>query len=255
MFAVERRNRIISMINENKSITVQDAAEYFDVAEETIRRDLKALEKQQLLIRTHGGAVIADHANAEISYDKRTRINISGKDQIGKEAAKLVEDRDTIILDASTSSFFVAKYIKDKKGITVITNAQNVISELTDIDGIELISTGGVLRRKSMSFVGRIAESSLSNYHANKLFFSCMGFSLERGLTDSNEQESDMKKIMVQCSQKKIFLCDYTKFDRVGYASTAKPEDIDIIITDNDLQDKTAKGVNKYEITTIIASS
>ena len=255
MFAVERRNRIISMLSENKSITVQDTAGYFNVAEETIRRDFRELEKQHLLIRTHGGAVTIDHASSEISYEMRTRINISGKDRIGKEAANLIEDGDTIILDASTSSFFVAKYIKNKKRVTVITNAQNVITELTGVDGIELISTGGVLRRKSMSFVGRIAESSLDNYHANKLFFSCMGFSLERGLTDSNEQESDMKKIMIRCSQTRIFLCDHTKFDQVGYASTAKPTDIDIMITDKELQDNTTVSINEHGITTITATS
>ncbi|MDD5018731.1 MAG: DeoR/GlpR family DNA-binding transcription regulator [Eubacteriales bacterium] len=253
MFAVERRSRIISLLNENKSLSVQEAAEYFDVAEETIRRDLNTLEQQRLLIRTHGGAVIADQASAEISYEMRQRINMAGKDRIGKEAAKLVEDGDTIILDASTSSFFVAKYIKNKKGVTVITNAKNVITELSGTEEIQLISTGGELRRKSMSYVGRIAESHLSNYHANKLFFSCMGFSLKRGLTDSNGQESDIKKVMIKCSQKNILLCDNTKFDQVGYASTAKPEDIDIMITDNELSPATLIEINNLGIKLILA--
>ena len=235
----------------NKSLTVQDAAKQFDVAEETIRRDLKNLERQNLIVRTHGGAVIADHASAEISYEKRKRINISGKDLIGKKAAEFVNDGDTLILDASTSSFFVAKYVKHKKGITVITNAQNVIGELSGIEEIELVSTGGVLRRKSMSYVGRIAESGLSHYQANKLFFSCMGFSLERGITDSNEQESDIKKIMIRCSHEKILLCDQTKFNQVGYASTATLEDIDLMITDKDLTPEELESMNHYSIKTV----
>lgn len=234
MFAIERRNKLIALLGEKTSISVQEAASYFGVAEETIRRDLSALEEQRLLVRTHGGAVLSS-SKPEISYEMRKRINISGKDSIGKEAAEFVSDGDTIMLDASTSAFFLARHIKDKKGITVITNAENVIRELSETEAVEVISTGGVLRRKSMSYVGRIAEESLRNYRANKLFFSCMGFSLQNGLTDSNGQESDMKKIMIACSQTICLLCDHTKLDRVGYASTAQPQDIDMLITDQPL--------------------
>jgi DeoR/GlpR family transcriptional regulator of sugar metabolism len=232
LFAAVRRNKILELLNENKSITVQEAAQYFNVVEETIRRDLNNLEEQNLLIRTHGGAVAIDDVIQEISYDSRKKINILGKDKIGQEAAKLVESGDTIILDASTSSFFLAKYIKSKKNVTVITNAENVIHELLNCEDIEVISTGGVLRRKSMSYVGRMAEFSLQQYHANKLFFSCMGFSLVGGLTDSSGQESDMKKIMISCSQTKYFLCDNTKFNKVGYASTARADEINFLITE-----------------------
>lgn len=232
MFALERRNKLMSLLNEKDSISVQEAAAYFGVAEETIRRDMSTLEEQKLLVRTHGGALLAGGAKPEISYEMRKKINISGKDRIGREASKLVSDGDTIILDASTSAFFLAKHIKGKKGVTVITNAENVIKELSGESDIEIISTGGVLRRKSMSYVGRIAEDALRNYHANILFFSCMGFSPDRGLTDSNGQESDIKKIMIACSQAVCLLCDQTKFDAVGYASTARAEDIDILITD-----------------------
>jgi DeoR family fructose operon transcriptional repressor len=231
---------------------VQEAASYFKVAEETIRRDLSALEEQNLLVRTHGGAVISGNAKPEISYEMRKRINMPGKDRIGKEAAKLVSDGDTIMLDASTSAFFLARHIKNKNGVTVITNAENVINELSEADNIEVISTGGVLRRKSMSYVGRIAEESLRNYRANKLFFSCMGFSLQNGLTDSNGQESDMKKIMIECSQTICLLCDHTKLDRVGYASTAKPEGIDILITDQQLPNEFSP-IRDLKIKTVIA--
>jgi DeoR/GlpR family transcriptional regulator of sugar metabolism len=252
LFAVERRNKLIALLNEKASISVQEAALYFGVAEETIRRDLSALESRKLLVRTHGGAVLSD-SKPEISYEMRKRINISGKDSIGKEAAKLVSDGDTIILDASTSAFFLARHIKNKKGVTVISNAENVIKELSETEEIEVISTGGVLRRKSMSYVGRIAEESLRNYRANKLFFSCMGFSLQNGLTDSNGQESDMKKIMISCSQTICLLCDHTKFDRVGYASTAGAEDIDMLITDRPLSADLSHKITALDIKAVIS--
>lgn len=252
---VERRNKIINLLNEKKSLSVQEAAELFGVAEETIRRDLNVLENQELLIRTHGGAVVADGTKHEISYERRKSINISGKDRIGMEAAKLIEDGDIIMLDASTSAFCLAKNIKEKKGITVITNAQSIIAELSSSEEIELISTGGNLRRKSMSYVGRIAETALENYHANKLFFSCMGFSLERGITDSNGQESDMKKMMLRCSQKAYLLCDHTKFDKVGYASTAKAADIHAFITDEPLDAAVYKSLDQLGIEALYAQA
>lgn len=253
MFAIERRNKLVSLLNEKESISVQEAAAYFGVAEETIRRDMSILEDQNQLVRTHGGAVPSGSSKSEISYEMRSRINISGKDSIGREAAKLVSDGDTIILDASTSAYFLARHIKNKSNLTVITNAENVIKELSEADGIEVISTGGVLRRKSMSFVGRIAEDALRNYHANKLFFSCMGFSLEQGLTDSNGQESDIKKIMIACSQTICLLCDRTKFDMVGYASTARAEDIDILITDEKLKDDVSNNIASLGINVILS--
>ncbi|MCX7711509.1 MAG: DeoR/GlpR family DNA-binding transcription regulator [Clostridia bacterium] len=235
MFGVERRSKILSLLNEKKSITVQEAAEGFGVTEETIRRDLKVLEGQGLLMRTHGGAVLADDSKAEAPLEIRQGINIKGKDAIGREAAKLVKDGDTIILDASTSSLFVARHIKDRVGVTVITNAEKVVLELSDCEEITVICTGGTLRHKSLSYVGRAAESMLSNYHADMVFLSCKGFSPDKGFTDSNEQESDIRKLMIACSEKVIYLCDHTKFDKVGYVTTARLTDTDIFISDSSI--------------------
>lgn len=232
MFGIERRSMIMSILYDKKSILVQEAAETFGVTEETIRRDLKELEGQGLLNRIYGGAVLADDTKTEAPLKIREGINILGKDSIGRCAAELVNDGDTILLDASTSSLYVAKHIKNKKGITVITNAERILIELSGCDDMTLISTGGILRSKSLSYVGHTAENAISAYYANKLFFSCKGFSPKRELTDSNEQESEMRKTMIRCSSQIIFLCDHTKFDKVGYVKTAKLTDINMIITD-----------------------
>lgn len=238
MFGVERRNKITALIQEKKSILVQELAAYFEVTEETIRRDLKELEKSGQIVRTHGGAIWAEDSNVEAALEVREGINISGKNAIGRKAAELIHDGDTIVLDASTSSLFVSKHIKNKKGLTVITNAERIILELSDCEDINLICTGGIFRPRSLSYVGKIAETTLANYHASKVFFSCKGFSLKRGLMDSNEQESDIRNQMLRCSEKAVFLCDSTKFDKVGYVVTAQLNDIDYFITDANLQDE-----------------
>jgi DeoR/GlpR family transcriptional regulator of sugar metabolism len=232
MLDVERRNRIISILQDKKEILVQETADMFRVTGETIRRDLKKLEKQGLLVRTHGGAVLPDDSMLEIPFKIREGVNIPGKNAIGRLAAGLINNGDTIFLDASTSSLYVSKHVREKKNLTVITNAERIIMELADCPDITLISTGGVLRNKSLSCVGRMAEKAIEGYHADKVFFSCKGFSPRRGMTDSNEQESEIRKIMLKCSETAVFLCDSTKFDKTGFAKTAGLEDIDVIITD-----------------------
>ncbi|HHY82571.1 MAG TPA: DeoR/GlpR transcriptional regulator [Clostridiales bacterium] len=235
MFGIERRNSLLSLLHDKKSITVQEAAAIFQVTEETIRRDLKVMEGQGLLIRTHGGAVLADDIKSEASLEIREGINIKGKNKIGRMAASLVKDGDTLFLDASTSSLYVARHLKEKKGLTVITNAERIILELAQCDDITLISTGGFVRRKSLSCVGKAAENAVSSYHADKVFFSCKGFSPRLGATDSNEQESNIRRLMIQHSTEAVFLCDHTKFDRVGYIATAHLEDITCLISDTPL--------------------
>lgn len=238
MFGIERRNRILSLMHDKKSITVQDTAALFDVTEETIRRDLRVMENQGLVIRTHGGAVLADDINMEASIEIREGINIKGKDAIGKIAASMVSDGDTIFMDASTSSLYVAKHLKEKTGLTVITNAERIVLELAQCEDITLISSGGYVRKKSLSCVGRAAENAISSYHADKVFFSCKGFSPKLGATDSNEQESNIRKLMIQCSGEAIFLCDHTKIDKVGYTATAQLSDITYLITDIPMPDR-----------------
>lgn len=253
MLGADRRNRIIMLLHEKKSLYVQEIAKQFSVTEETIRRDFKILEKSGALVRAHGGAVLADDIKTEVPLVIREKVNVQGKDAIGKRAAQLVEDYDTIMLDASTSALFVAKHIKDRKGLTVITNAERVILELSSCEDMTLISTGGILRQKSLSYVGRSAESAVRSYYAKKLFFSSKGFSPFRGLTDSTEQESEVRKIMMACSEQKIYLCDYTKFDKVGYINTAKIDELDVIITDRPMPSSWIEPINSYPIQVIQA--
>jgi len=253
MFGIERRSLLLNLLNEKKSILVQDCAIHFGVTEETIRRDLKVLEQKGLLLRTHGGAVLHDDILSDPSLEIRQIINISGKNAIAKEAVKKIVEGDTIVLDASTSSLYVAKNIRDKKGITVITNAQKVILELSDCPDIDLISTGGTLRHKSMSFVGRAAENTLDCYYIKKAFLSSEGFSPDQGLTDSNESESDIRKKMIERSQQIIFLCDHTKFDKVGYLTTSSLDSLDVIISDVALPDEWLKKISTTNIETIVA--
>ena len=191
MLAVERRNKIEQIINKDGSVLVVELAKLFDVTTETIRADLEKLEKQGILVRTYGGATRADNSEPEHAITERDTVNYEGKQSIGRYAAGLIRDGETIFLDASTSAWHLARYIKDKRGITVITNAEKIIDELSDCDHIHVVCVGGQLTPRNMSFVGRVAEKTIrENYYANKCFFSCRGVSLGRGLVDSSEGEA-----------------------------------------------------------------
>jgi DeoR/GlpR family transcriptional regulator of sugar metabolism len=223
------------MLNEKRSLSVPVAALHFDVTEETIRRDMKLLESSGFLQRTHGGAILSDDAKTEPSLAVRQGINMAGKDRIGRCAADMVLDGDTIILDASTSALSLARHLRHKKNLTIITNAEKIVMELSPVIDITLIVTGGILRHQSLSYVGRAAENMLSGLQADKAFLSCKGFNPLRGFTDSSEPESEIRRQMIRRSQQIIYLCDHTKMDRVGFVTTATPSEVDILITDASL--------------------
>lgn len=217
MLALERRKRIEDLIYENKTVQVTDLAARFNVSTETIRGDLERLENQGILVRTYGGASLVEPADAEPSVDMRDIVNYEGKQKIGKTAAKLINDGDTIFLDASTSALHLARNIKTKRSIVVITNSVRVVEELAMCEHITTICVGGQLTSKNLSFVGRISENLIrEHYVADKFFFSCRGVTVQRGLMDSTESEAEIKKAMMERAEECIFLCDNQKPDRLG---------------------------------------
>lgn len=248
MLAVERRKKILEMLKENQSVLVTELGKLFNVTEETIRRDLEKLEKEGLLKRTYGGAVLHESTNLELPFNVRETTNAEGKKAIGLKVSEFIEDGDTIILDSSSTALQVAKNIKSKNGITVITNSQKVILELSSAEQIKVISTGGTLRSTSMSLVGHLAEKTLQSYNVDKAVISCAGASLIKGFTDSNELEAEVKKAMMSSAEKVILVIDNTKFDRVSFTRIADFRNIDYIFTDKSLSFEWEKELEERKI-------
>ncbi len=252
MLAVERRNKIEELIQKNKSVLVPELAKMFEVTTETIRGDLEKLEKQGVLIRTYGGATIVEGSETDIPVFDREVINYDGKQRIGKRAADIIKDGETVFLDASTSSLHIARNIKDKKSLTVITNSERILTELATCENIRVMSTGGLLTTRNMSYVGRIVEKTIrENYFANKVFFSCRGATLARGLTESNEAEAEIKKAMIDCSESAIFLCDHTKIGKIGVPVISDFNRIDTFITDIKMTDEWSTRLAESDINLI----
>lgn len=231
MLVAERHRKIVDVVNERLSIRVTELSKLFHVTEETIRRDLEKLEKENLLRRSHGGAVSIQDEQAEISYMEREITNAAEKRAIAIEAVKLIKPNDQIVLDASTTTWYMAKEMPDIP-LTVITNSIKVAIELSKKEQIKVISTGGMLLSKSLSYVGPLAERSLNMYHVNKAFISCKGVHIDGGLSDSNEWQALLKRQMMLIADETIVMADSTKFGVRTFAHIADIQQVSCVLTD-----------------------
>lgn len=231
MLAAERHQKICELVNLHSVVRVAELSHMFSVTEETIRRDLEKLEKENKLSRSHGGAIKIPNVNSEIHFSEREITNVEEKKAIAFEAAKNVIEGDRIILDASTTAWYMAKALPNIP-LTVITNSIQAAMELAAKDKIEVISTGGKLLSKSLSYVGPLAERSLESYHVNKTFLSCTAIHLQHGISDSVELQALLKKRMIKHSDRVILMVDSSKFDTHAFSFIAPISEIDEVITD-----------------------
>ncbi len=182
MLAIERRNKILSMLQRESRVVVSDLSTSFNVTEETIRRDLEKLEKEGFAKKTYGGAIINESLNVDLPYTVRKKANVTNKQYIAEIISSMIEDGDHIMMDASSTAVYVAKHLKNKKNITIITNSIEILLELSEVAGWKVLSTGGTLREGSLSLVGYQAEKMITNYHVDKAIISCKGIDMEKAL-------------------------------------------------------------------------
>jgi len=234
MLVAERYEKIVQLVNERGSIRVTELSELCQVTEETIRRDLDRLEQAGRLRRSHGGAVSIKDQQPEIPYFEREVSHAEEKKRIAQEAIKLIEPRDRIVLDASSTAWYMASHLPDIP-LTVLTNSIKVAMELSTKEKIEVISTGGLLAQRSLSYVGPLAERSLDAYHVDKAFFSCKGVHVERGVSESNELQARIKQQMIGIADHAVLLSDASKFGMRAFTHVADIHQIGTIITDNNL--------------------
>ncbi|WP_130859366.1 DeoR/GlpR family DNA-binding transcription regulator [Gracilibacillus phocaeensis] len=249
MLVAERQQRLLEMVNQRKSVRVTELAKHFSVTDETIRRDLEKLEKEKKLARSHGGAVSITpaHQEPEPPVQEREVMYVEEKKEIAQEAVKHIVVADKILLDASTTAWYVAKNLPNHS-ITVLTNSLNVELELSRKDKVTVISTGGTLLGRSLSYVGPLTERALDLFHVNKAFLSCKGLHMERGISESNEQQARVKQKMMEIADMTYLLTDHHKFHQQAFAYVAPLENIDRVITDRqaaaiDMEHLQEKGV------------
>lgn len=253
---IERQLRIQELIKAQQTVKVDELAIKLDVSPNTIRRDLTSLERQGVLKRTQGGAVVPEiqTPSARQSFDLRSGELSPEKERIGRYAATLVQPGSTIILDAGTSTQHLAENLLHMQNLTVATNSMEVGYTLMSCSTITVIMSGGILLGNSRALTGLPAEKFFSQIHADQLFLGTCGISLNNGLSNRNMHEISVKQKMIDVAREVILLADHTKFGRSALSPFADLSQIDKIITDADPPKEMMDALVKKRIEVLIAT-
>jgi DeoR/GlpR family transcriptional regulator of sugar metabolism len=234
LFLQERLDQILALLQAEGRVSVIELGERFGVSAVTIRNDLATLEQQGHLLRTHGGAMLRPDLSTEpLAFALRKDLHQAEKERIGRAAAALVRDGESIALDASTTAWQIARHLKDRQELTVVTNGLFTALEFLNSPGVTVVMPGGSLRVASASLVGNHGACILDRYHVQKGFFGAGGFTLEEGLTDTNQYEVELKQHMVERSKEVIAVVDSSKWGQVTFAALVSVGQLDRVITDD----------------------
>jgi DeoR/GlpR family transcriptional regulator of sugar metabolism len=230
LFPEERLDRILNLMGEKGRVSVTDLSRQFDVSTVTIRNDLAQLERQGRVVRTHGGAMVRPDPIQEPAFSLRQRIHSTEKERIARAAADLVGMVTIVLMPAPPPG--TGSLLKDRHELTVITNGLFNALELSDSPGVAVVMPGGMLRSGSTSLVGDLGAAIFDLYHIQKGFFSAWGLTLQEGLTDLNQYEVELKRLMVERSKEVIAIIDATKWGQVAFSTFASLNQVDQVISD-----------------------
>ena len=248
MLAIERRNSILEKLQAERRVVVSELSILYDVSEETIRRDLEKLENEGYVIKSYGGAVLNENANLDLPFNIRKNKNVIGKQKIADLISQTIYDGDYIFLDASSTAVAIAKTIKGKKGLTIITNSLEIAIELLDVPDCKVISTGGEIVSTAFGLVGHVTDKTIRSYYVDKAVVSSKGLDIDKGFTDSDERHANNKRSMLESARVKILAVDSSKFDRVSFAKIGDLRDITMIVTDTKPEDKWLKKFAEFNV-------
>jgi DeoR family fructose operon transcriptional repressor len=237
--AMERRMRILDALKSRGTMSVAELTELLGASPATVRRDLMWLDEQRMLTRTRGGAIVAGRIQQFMShydptYQRRLSEYVEEKKAIGRVAADMVNDGETIIIDAGSTTQHMISFLANKQELIIITNSLAVVNELLLFanGGITVMLTGGTLRARSLSFVGLLAEQTLTQLFVDKTFLGVRGISEEHGLTNPALEEIPIKRHMIKAAKHVVVLADHTKFERTYTGLIAPLSAAHTIITD-----------------------
>ena len=257
MINLERRRKILDILEKEGQITTVELEERLGVTGATIRSDLREMDREGAVIRFHGGATLADQGSLISpgdNYLKRSIMHVDEKRQIGKEAAKLVNHGETIILDASSTAFHMIPFIHHVENLTIVTNGIHTATEIQRYGNFKTVIIGGVLRSHSGTVEGLLCEDMLEKISGDTYFVSGNGFSASAGLTGNNFYELELKRICAQRCGRIIALVDSSKLDNNSTTSFIHSKQIDTLITDSGISPEQQRMISDVGIRLVIAS-
>lgn len=235
VFARERQQQIVSIVEESGRARVADLARRFGVSTVTIRKDLAILEGEQRVVRAHGGCIAPERARPELAFELRERLQRDEKSAIGAAAAASIRDGESIALDSSTTALYLARHLKDRQawhGLTVLTNSLRIASELAGHPGTTVLMLGGRVRWEAFSTVGPLGAGLHRRVSIQKAFLGAVGFTLDSGLSDATEEEAQVKRAMIGTAREVHAIVDHTKWGRVAAAAICRTERLAGVFTD-----------------------
>jgi DeoR family transcriptional regulator, fructose operon transcriptional repressor len=252
--AEDRQRQIVTLLQENGALRIGELTEIFDVSDETVRRDLTALEEQGLLTRTRGGA-LAESVHLETSFQRRMRENGAAKLQIAQVAASYVEDGSTIIIDSGSTMAHLVRQLRSKRDLVVITNGITHVEDLLSNPTLTVVVTGGLIRRATMGAAGPLAVESLSSLHADHTFIASSGFSASAGMTYPSFDEVAVKRAMISAGADVTLLADGTKSGRASMVRVAPLTELNRIITSQPISASEQSKIRDLGVELIIAGA
>ena len=250
---LERHKRILSQLIKQGRLSVAEIVEQFSVSEATARRDLESLASEGKVQRVHGGAIVAEKAPPELPILERENEQTDEKVRIGRIAAELIADKETIFLGSGTTVLEVAKNLRDRKNLIVITNSLPVLNALAGIKEITVISLGGMLRDTELSFIGHITEQALAEVHVNKVVIGTRGISFKHGLTNDYLQETLTDRAILKIGREVIIVADHSKVNRVSTVLLAPLNVMPTFVTDSSSDKKFVQSLKKQNVKVIMA--
>ena len=232
LLGLERHQCIMEFLKSNKRADVAQLSSLLKVSEVTVRKDLERLERDGLLLRSHGGAILNEHLLLEPSFAEKEDQWIDEKKAIAQAAVALITDGMTVAIMTGTTLSHMAKLLMERQRVNIVTNAVNMATELMHADGVNVFLTGGNIRRSTYALVGEMAERSLDGIYVETAFIGVNGFSLTQGLTTPSIEEARVVKKVMENAQKVVVAVDHTKFNHVAFFRICTIEQIHTVITD-----------------------
>lgn len=228
----ERQKQILSLLSRQGRLSVAQIVEQFSISEATARRDLESLASEGKVQRVHGGAIAVEQAPPELPILERENEQADEKSRIGRATAELIAEKETVFLGSGTTVLEVARNLRSRKNLTVITNSLPVLNMLAGVEGVTVISLGGMLRDSELSFIGHITEQALAELRADKVIIGARAVSLEHGLTNDYLPETQTDRAILKVGREVILVADYSKINRISTTFLAPLTDVHKLVTD-----------------------
>jgi DeoR family transcriptional regulator of aga operon len=249
----DRHQSILKKLKEEGKVNIQELSDEMQVSSVTIRKDLKFLEEMNLLYRTRGGGSLTNPYIMERSIHEKALINADEKQKIAKKALTFVNNHDSIIIGSGTTAFELARQLSPSHHITVITPAAKVTLELSNKPNIEVFQLGGLIRSKSSSVIGTVAEHTLEGISCELLFMGVDGIDMDFGFSTTNINEASLGLKMIESAQTVFVLADSTKFNKRGLGKICNLEQVQYLITDDKVSPKDIKFLEERGVQVIVA--